>query len=96
MVFLCIEFAEASGTYLAVLKVTNLVFVVIFTLESLLKLIGLGPVYFFTQVNNVFDFGIVVSSLLGANEDWLPINITALRLIRVLRLLRLLNASSSI
>jgi hypothetical protein len=69
---------------------------VIFTVEAVLKLFGQGPLFYFSQAGNIFDFFIVITSLLSLKEDLLPINITALRLIRVMRLLRLLKASQNI
>jgi hypothetical protein len=96
MIFLCIEFQGAGETFLHVLTITNNVFVVIFTVEAVLKLFGQGPLFYFSQAGNIFDFFIVITSLLSLKEDLLPINITALRLIRVMRLLRLLKASQNI
>jgi hypothetical protein len=47
-----------------VLAMLNILFVVIFTLEAIVKIIGLRW-HYFTMPWNVFDFVVVVLSLLG-------------------------------
>jgi hypothetical protein len=69
------------------------VFVIIFLIECVTKIIGLGFFFYITDKGNMFDFVIVCGSLLGLMNNILPINITALRLMRVVRLLRLAKSS---
>ena len=71
----------------------NIVFVVIFTFEAILKLLGYGPKYYFHEPWNKFDFTIVILSLLGFLSSF---NVTALRIIRVARLLRMIKASKGL
>ena len=73
---------------------TNTGFVVLFTLECLFKLTGLGFTFYFKQPSNQFDFFIVVVSLLGLQEGLVAVNFTAFRIVRVARLLRMLNATA--
>ena len=53
-----------SVCILQVLKYVNIVFIVVFTLEAVLKLIALRH-YYFTLPWNVFDFVVVLFSILG-------------------------------
>lgn len=92
---MCMDYYGASEGYLKVLDIFNLIFVVIFTLEAVLKLIGLGFTYYFYIDWNKFDFVVVVLSLvsMGDNESF---NLTALRIIRVVRLLRMIKSSKEL
>ena len=89
------DYYGASDTYLTVLEVCNLIFVAIFTIEAILKLIGLGPTYYFYIDWNKFDFAVVILSLvsLGDNETF---NLTALRIIRVARLVKMIKSSKEL
>lgn len=92
---MCMVYEGASETYLMVLDIFNIVFVAIFTMEAILKLIGLGPTYYFYIDWNKFDFAVVILSLvsLGENDTF---NLTALRIIRVARLLRMIKSSKEL
>ena len=92
---MCIDYYGASDTLTMVLETSNLVFVFIFTGEAVLKLIGLGPTYYFYIDWNKFDFAVVIMSLtsLGDSESF---NLTALRIIRVARLLRMIKSSKEL
>lgn len=46
------------------LEQINLVFTVFFALELMIKLIGLGPLLYFKEASNAFDFIIVITSLI--------------------------------
>ena len=89
------DYYGASEGYIQVLDICNIIFVVIFTMEAVLKLIGLGPKYYFYIDWNKFDFGVVVLSLvsLQGGENF---NLTALRIIRVARLLRMIKSSKEL
>ena len=92
---MCMDYYGASEGYIQVLDICNIIFVVIFTMEAILKLIGLGPKYYFYIDWNKFDFGVVVLSLvsLQGSENF---NLTALRIIRVARLLRMIKSSKEL
>lgn len=69
---MCMDFYGASETYLYVLEVCNNVFVAIFTMEAILKLIAYGLTYYFYIDWNKFDFAVVILSLVsigGLAED---------------------------
>ncbi|KAL4228300.1 hypothetical protein ACF0H5_013731 [Mactra antiquata] len=85
-----------------VLSMLNILFVVIFTLEAIVKIIGLRW-HYFTMPWNVFDFTVVVLSLLGVILNDLMSGIivspTLLRVVRVFRIgrvLRLIKAAKGI
>lgn len=93
---LCAEFYGASKLYLKWLDRINLFFVFFFTLEAVMKMIGMGLTFYFHVRENIFDFIIVVFSLLGLSSYMIPVNITVFRLIRVTRLLRVISKSRHI
>ena len=92
---MCMDHYGASEDYLKVLDYFNLTFVIIFTMEAVLKLIGLGPTYYFYIDWNKFDFGVCVMSLISLGESD-SFNLTALRIIRVARLLRMIKSSKEL
>lgn len=95
MVAMCLEHYDQSPTFEAVLAYINYIFISIFTLESVMKLIALNWRYF-KIAWNVFDFVIVIFSILGlAFENfikrYLSISPTVLRVVRVARVGRVLR-----
>lgn len=64
MVAMMVETDEQSEQKKAVLRWINVVFIVIFSGECLLKMISLRH-YFFINGWNIFDFIVVVLSILG-------------------------------
>jgi len=64
MILMGLEHYEQSDQFEYGLYVVNTAFIVIFTSECLLKLISLR-LHFFKQAWNVFDFVVVVVSVLG-------------------------------
>lgn len=95
-IIMCMEYYGASDEYNNILNKANLVFVAIFTLEAVLKLIGLGVRYYFYIDWNKFDFAIVIVSLVSETPFLGEINLTAFRIIRVARLLRMIKASKQL
>lgn len=59
---MCIEYHGQSEQFQKVLKEINKVFVIIFTGESVMKLLGMR-LYYFKLPWNIFDFSIVIFSL---------------------------------
>ena len=92
-VTMCMEYYGAQEAYVKFLRTCNLAFVIIFTAEAVLKLIGLGPSYYFWVDWNKFDFAIVLVSLVSESPFFGDVNLTAFRIIRVARLLRMVKAS---
>ncbi|XP_064425360.1 sodium channel protein type 9 subunit alpha-like [Latimeria chalumnae] len=77
----------------------NLIFTALFTVEAILKLLGLR-LYYFTQAWNIFDILVVVFSIVGNILDSLSASLgfspTILRVFRVVRLGRLLRLVRSL
>ena len=93
---MCMDFYGASETYLTVLEICNYVFVAIFTMEAILKLIAYGPTFYFYIDWNKFDFAVVILSLVSIGGFAEELQITALRIIRVARLLRMIKSSKEL
>ena len=101
MIQMAISYYDAPHDYVYTLEILNYIFTAIFTLEAIFKLIPYGLLYFKLGWN-VFDFVVVVGSLLdivlnSLNESSLkflrvgPQLARVLRVLRVTRLLRLVN-----
>ncbi|SEN36630.1 voltage-gated sodium channel [Mesobacillus persicus] len=80
--------AETYFTGNRLLLMLDLMIVWIFVAELILKIIGLGFKGYFSDRWNVFDFTIVIASLIFYTTPF----VSVLRLIRVLRLLRMIPA----
>ena len=64
MLTMAMEHYGQSDEFTNILTYINQVFIAIFTLECIMKLLGLR-LYYFKQPWNVFDFIVVVFSILG-------------------------------
>ncbi|CAJ1052911.1 voltage-dependent P/Q-type calcium channel subunit alpha-1A isoform X2 [Xyrichtys novacula] len=98
-IVLMMKFDGASDTYNEVLKNLNIVFTTFFFMESILKIIAFGPLNYFRDAWNIFDFVSVLGSItdilvteLGNNF----INLSFLRLFRAARLIKLLRQGETI
>ena len=70
----------------------NIYFSIIFGLEMIIKLLGLGVNQYFASFENKFDAGLVFISILDISLDSLTnSNFRALQSIRLLRVLRVLK-----
>ncbi|ELT95078.1 hypothetical protein CAPTEDRAFT_210954 [Capitella teleta] len=98
MLTMAMEHYGQSDEFTMVLKYINQVFIAIFTLECVMKLLGLRW-YYFKQPWNVFDFVVVVFSILGlAMSDLVKdyfVSPTLLRVVRVFRVGRVLRLVKS-
>jgi hypothetical protein len=63
-IVLCMDYFRSSDSYKKIVGWANNVFVILFTLEATLKLIGNGPRYYFHENWSRFDFVIVILSLI--------------------------------
>ena len=98
-VFLCVDYYHKGPELAKILDEANLVFVVVFTIEMVIKITALGFTYYWHVNWNKFDFIIVVMSLIAMDESLLNdlgFNVTALRIIRVSRLLRMVKTSQGL
>ncbi|XP_076740743.1 calcium channel, voltage-dependent, P/Q type, alpha 1A subunit, b isoform X7 [Maylandia zebra] len=98
-IVLMMKFEGASMVYNNVLKNLNIVFTTFFFLESVLKIIAFGPLNFFRDAWNIFDF----VSVLGSITDILvtefgnnAFSLSFLRLFRAARLIKLLRQGETI
>lgn len=64
MVTMMVETDEQSERMESILNKINLVFIVIFTTECLIKIFALRC-YFFTVAWNIFDFVVIILSIVG-------------------------------
>ncbi|CAF4469895.1 unnamed protein product [Rotaria sp. Silwood2] len=94
MLCMCLEHYNQSDTFDLVLGYINHFFVAVFTIECIMKLIALNFKYF-TIPWNIFDFVIVIASILGQTLGEIIakyfVNPTLLRVVRVARVGRILR-----
>ncbi|XP_062413678.1 sodium channel protein type 4 subunit alpha-like [Pungitius pungitius] len=102
MVTMMVETDEQSERKETILNKINLVFIVIFTTECLIKIFALRC-YFFTVAWNIFDFVVIVLSIVGIVladiiEKYFvsPTLFRVIRLARIGRVLRLIRAAKGI
>lgn len=81
---------EIAARYGAWLHLGNELILFVFIVEAILKLVAVAPRFglYFGNGWNLFDFGIIVASLLPATGEFALVA----RLVRVLRVLRLVSA----
>ncbi|XP_076023740.1 LOW QUALITY PROTEIN: voltage-dependent P/Q-type calcium channel subunit alpha-1A-like, partial [Genypterus blacodes] len=98
-IVLMMKFDGASQNYDNVLKYLNIVFTTFFFMESILKVIAFGPLNFFRDAWNIFDFVSVLGSIIDILVTELGdnfINLSFLRLFRAARLIKLLRQGETI
>uniref|UniRef100_A0A4W6CAE0 Sodium channel protein n=1 Tax=Lates calcarifer TaxID=8187 RepID=A0A4W6CAE0_LATCA len=102
MVTMMVETDEQSDRMESILNKINLVFIVIFTTECLIKIFALRC-YFFTVAWNIFDFVVIILSIVGIVladiiEKYFvsPTLFRVIRLARIGRVLRLIRAAKGI
>ncbi|XP_058040067.1 sodium channel protein type 4 subunit alpha isoform X2 [Ahaetulla prasina] len=102
MVTMMVETDDQSQTKINILAQINLVFIIIFTSECFLKMIALRH-YFFTNGWNIFDFVVVILSIVGLVlsdiiEKYFvsPTLFRVIRLARIGRVLRLIRGAKGI
>lgn len=69
MIVMGIEHYKQSDMVIDILQIMNIIFTTVFTLEAAIKITGLR-FHYFRQPWNVFDFIVVVLSILGINLDY--------------------------
>ncbi|XP_063174304.1 sodium channel protein type 2 subunit alpha-like [Candoia aspera] len=102
MVTMMVETADQDLSVEEILYWINLIFIVIFTGECLLKLIALRY-YYFTVGWNIFDFVVVIFSIVGMSLSQIiekffvsPTLFRVVRLARIGRVLRLIKGAKGI
>lgn len=98
MLTMALEHYKQSEMFTTILNYVNMSFIIIFTVECVLKLIGLRH-YYFKFPWNIFDFVVVVLSILGVAlsdvMDQFLVSPTLLRVVRVFRVGRVLRLVKS-
>eukprot|EP00750_Incisomonas_marina_P030906 INCI7676.4.p1 GENE.INCI7676.4~~INCI7676.4.p1 ORF type:complete len:1636 (+),score=261.93 INCI7676.4:113-4909(+) len=94
LLFLITDHYPASETFTNVLIVAEYVFISIYSLELLLKLVGFGFQGYFSDLMNVLDFSLVVLGYLDFGTIEGNINFMGFRALRLLRLFRLVKHMS--
>uniref|UniRef100_UPI00358F1DA9 voltage-dependent N-type calcium channel subunit alpha-1B-like n=1 Tax=Myxine glutinosa TaxID=7769 RepID=UPI00358F1DA9 len=97
---LMMKFHGAPQRYEDALKYLNILFTVLFSLECILKMLGLGFLNYFRDAWNIFDFVTVIGSITDIVVTELQmnnfINLGCLRLFRAARLIKLLRQGYTI
>jgi len=76
------------------LKYIEIIFIVIFTLEALIKLLAMGIKSYMSDTWNVFDLVVLIGSYFS--EFYKGSSITWLRLVRVLRFFRVIKRQKNL
>ena len=88
MFVIAVEYYNESNAYNNIINVINTIFVTIYGLESLFKLVGLR-LHFFRDMWNVFDLFINILSILYAPfEGYLSLYMIQPNLLRLMRIFR--------
>ncbi|KAJ3582119.1 hypothetical protein NHX12_015861, partial [Muraenolepis orangiensis] len=99
MVTMMVETEDQKETTTKTLHWINVVFIAIFTAECVLKMVALRH-YYFTAGWNIFDFIVVVLSIMGEtlpeNSFVSPTLFRVFRLVRIGRILRLVKSAKGI
>lgn len=92
---MAMKHANEDPIFYRIEAVANAVFTVIFGVEALLKIGGLGPRQYFSALWNGFDFLLAVAGVASAVASVGSVG-TMLRISRILRILRLIQFSRTL
>ncbi|XP_069465799.1 voltage-dependent N-type calcium channel subunit alpha-1B isoform X3 [Ambystoma mexicanum] len=98
-IVLMMKFFGASTKYDLMLKILNIVFTSLFSMECILKIIAFGVLNYFRDAWNIFDFVTVLGSITDILVTEIAdnfINLSFLRLFRAARLIKLLRQGYTI
>merc|ERR1719317_1801388 len=93
---MCVEYYGASMFYQNVLDGLDTFYIVIFTVEAVVKIIGLGWRQYIHSSWNKFDFFIVIVGIISLFELSGDASFNVLRLFRIGRVLRLINKAKTL
>jgi hypothetical protein len=94
VIIMAMRYDDMPNSMAQILFFGNLFFVILFTIEAVLKIYGIGPVRYIQQGWNQFDFTLVVTSYIGLSIGPSMGSITSLfRIVRTARLFRLIKMS---
>lgn len=94
-VFMMVEHYQQTDAVTDFLYVSNLVFLVVFALEAVLKIGGFGWLLYWRDDWNKFDFIVVLLSLAGLGFD-AGVGASVVRVFRVLRIFRLIKRAETL
>ncbi|CAG9327585.1 unnamed protein product [Blepharisma stoltei] len=90
ILFMCLHTSEMSSEMETVLTVADSIFTNAFMLEAILKIIGLGPRFYFANNWDIFDFSISLLSYLSVISIW-PSSGSVARIFRIIRAFRIIK-----
>jgi len=93
---MCVEYYGASIFYQNVLDGLDTFYIVVFTVEALVKIVGLGWRQYIGSSWNKFDFFIVLVGLVSLADVSGDASFNVLRLFRIGRVLRLINKAKTL
>jgi cold shock CspA family protein len=86
---LALEHYKQEDGWTQFIDISNLVFLVIFAIEAVLKLIALYPYRYFSDGWNKFDFSLVTAGII---TSFFEARVSGLRVLRLLRVLRVVKS----
>jgi len=93
---MCLEYYGAHPDYNKVLDGLDTFYIVVFTIEALIKITGLGWFQYIRNSWNKFDFFIVIVGIVSLFELSGDASFNVLRLFRIGRVLRLINKAKTL
>ena len=100
-IFMAIQHYRQDPMLEFVSEIANYIFAFVFNMEMILKLIGLGKIYFMYSWN-IFDMIIVIATDIGLLLKWLNLGetfssaATVVRSFRIMRMFKLIRSSVNI
>merc|ERR1719193_1799998 len=93
---MCLEYYEAPTSYNKLLDGLDTFYIVVFTVEAMVKVVGLGWKQYIGNSWNKFDFFIVIVGIISLFELSGDASFNVLRLFRIGRVLRLINKAKTL
>jgi len=93
---MCLEYYEAPTSYNKLLDGLDTFYIVVFTVEAMVKVVGLGWKQYIGSSWNKFDFFIVIVGIISLFELSGDASFNVLRLFRIGRVLRLINKAKTL
>lgn len=99
MISMAMTYSHAPNSYILALEIINIIFVIIFTIEIILKMLSFGAQNYFRSRWNIFDFCVVIcayidiiaSSNASLDNRFLRTGPQIFRIFRIFRVSRLLR-----
>lgn len=88
------RYPELESHVVSAFNTTNYIFTAIFTLEVIMKFVGLRPRIFMREKFNIFDLAIVIVSLVEISISQGKGSLSSLRAFRLLRIFKIFRAEN--